>query len=698
MEEDDESDSSDASGKPANDSVTNDPVERLLADCLAALEDSGERGMEEVLDAQPEHAQQVRESVQALRSAGLVESPTIYDDDFPETLGDFRLLHRLGRGGMGVVYLAEQQSLGRQVALKLIRPEMMFFEGSRDRFRREVETVAGLQHPGIVAVHSVGDEGGVPYFAMEYVRGKSLEELLSATSKRDAAELTGRDLDPSGTGSGYLFSGTWEEACLRVMRQVCEALEFAHQRGILHRDIKPSNIMISEDGASRVLLLDFGLSSDRSSSEMTQSGSRLGSLRYMSSEQLRGSRSEMGAHTDVYGVGVTLYEMMVQAPAFEAPSDAEIVLAIQRGTLPLLRTRNTACSWEVETICATATDQEPRRRYATSADMARDLANALEHRPIEARRAGVVLRSKRWIERRPAMATAVGFVLLLLIGGPLTFAWQQHKASIVIAAERDRAVQAYDSAMEAVDRMLSRLGEEDLKLIPAMGLVRRKVFEDAVALLEKLVDAADGEAPGRERFELARAHQRIGALLRELGHAADAAVALSNARDLYLELRADPARVEVEADDLTEFIAAATVSFADCQRESGELDAALSTIVSLDEFLEEALVARPDSRMLRYYKTTNKQARAMILDAQGLRDESRDAYLESIAELEAQGTEGERDLLAMRAKKSIWGAYGLLLMESFSTEQGLHPDVLDLLERTAGMAAQIAEHESALPG
>src|SRR4030095_13383752 len=168
-------------------------------------------------------------------------------------LGEFRLLRKLGGGGMGLVFLAEQSSLGRRVALKLIRPEHVYFPGARERFRREVEAVARLAHPSIVPVFTVGEDNGLPYFAMEHVEGSSLAEILHAIGDRPPASLTGRSLSEaiaeraSERGEGApadasassfdarMFSGSWVESCLRIARQIAEALEHAHLRGVLHR-------------------------------------------------------------------------------------------------------------------------------------------------------------------------------------------------------------------------------------------------------------------------------------------------------------------------------------------------------------------------------------------------------------------------------------------------------------------------------
>jgi serine/threonine protein kinase len=280
-------------------------LETLLAQCIDRIFRSGDEAVDEVCASHPELAEEVRRSLRDLERAGMFESARPHPPGIPERLGDFRLVERLGGGGMGVVYLAEQTSLGREVALKLGRPELLYFSGARERFAREVEVVARLQHPGIVPVYTVGEQDGVPYFAMERVHGCTLAEVLRHLAGRDPAGLWGHDLaravaastpgaETPGEGEelGYVYGGSWERTVLRVVGQIADALEHAQQRGVLHRDIKPSNVMITPGG--RAMLLDFGLSSSGGASSITKTGSRLGSLPYMPPEQVGGGGEAIG--------------------------------------------------------------------------------------------------------------------------------------------------------------------------------------------------------------------------------------------------------------------------------------------------------------------------------------------------------------------------------------------------------------------
>jgi serine/threonine protein kinase len=578
-------------------------LEDLVFECLERIDADGESALEAVCREHPSRAQQLRDRVALLRRMGLHGAPD-GAPAMPDRLGDFRLVERLGTGGMGVVYLAEQVSLGRSVALKLIRPEQLYFAHARERFRREIEAIALLQHASIVPIHATGEENGIPYYAMEYVRGASLAQVLAAFSGRDPSKLTGRDLRdlivaaaPSGADpAGDLFVGSWSEVSAKIARALALAVQHAHERGVLHRDIKPSNVMIAADG--RVVLLDFGLASLGSNSALTRTGSQIGSLPYMAPEQLRAQIDRIGARTDVYGIGVTLYELLALAPAFSDPGDTEVlrerILAAQPRPL---RSLHAGLGSDLALVCSTAMQPEPGERYASAALLAADLANVLALRPIAARAPSPAARVVGWARRNPARATATALAAALVIGGPLVFGLQQIAANRRIAAinqdlaralgeselqrtraDRERAASERNlhKAVAAVDTMLTRVGQETLRDVPQMVTVRRDLLEDALRFYSDFLDERQGDPDLRRAVQLSQS--RVSAMRVMLGDLTDAEGELETLVD---ELRARAESPDAEDETLS--------TFADLMGRLGEVNSWRGNFDASESRISEAI-------------------------------------------------------------------------------------------------------------
>ncbi len=556
----------------------------LVVQCLEILEREGPDAVEALLERHPSEAEEVRARLRKLSQLGfLLLQGTASRQELPERLGSFRLRERLGAGGMGVVFLAEDEILARSVALKVVRPDLLLIGNARERFRREVEAVARLKHPGILPVYSAGEEGGVPFFTMEYVEGCTLSEVLSHLSRKRPAELSGAVLSAAiavlspAVGGGPTkarFGTTWTEACFRLILAVAEALQHAHERGVLHRDIKPSNVMVTRDG--RVVLMDFGLASSSESSRITMTGSHVGSLPYMSPEQIRGD-AERGAASDVYSLGVTLYELLTLRCPYLAPNAEVTRKRILEGVPPPIRSLNPQVPWDAETVCLTAMDRDPARRYGMAAAFAADLTNFLEHRPIRARRPGPLLRTRRFVERHPvaSVAAALGFLLLVGAAGfaavqlstnrelraanrekgtALEDAQSANRALRVANEEKDEALTQAETANAAMETALARKDDINKILRSMIGAPDpwRTDLLNPVARDTKVVEVLDRAAEELESdLELApEVAADVSALLGEtyvnLSMPERGEPLLVRARELYRELRGEDSRESIQ--------------------------------------------------------------------------------------------------------------------------------------------------------
>lgn len=362
----------------------------------------------------------------------------------PSRIAGHRILRRLGGGGMGVVYLAEQERPKRLVALKLIRSDLLESPSARERFRREAQAASSIVHPGLCPVFEVGEADGVPYMVMPYLEGITL-----ATRIAELAAARGHSAPTASSVSRDLVS---------LVAVVARAVHHAHEHGLVHRDIKPGNIMLLTDG--RPMLLDFGLARDISRDELTltRTGERVGTPAYMAPEQLRGDAGAIDRRADVYALGLVLYEVAL----LERPFGGGDVLALREniasGIRPVSLRRRVP--FDLASIVLKASDPDPRRRYATAAEFADDLERFLQLVPVTARRLGPVARVVRWARRHPlvsgllfALAVALGFA-----GGALRSSLRLQRSFLGLAlqgesraAERTDAGLAVTKALEADD-------------------------------------------------------------------------------------------------------------------------------------------------------------------------------------------------------------------------------------------------------
>ncbi|MFK7741139.1 MAG: tetratricopeptide repeat protein [Planctomycetota bacterium] len=374
----------------------------------------------------------------------------------PRIVGDYRLLSEIGRGGAGVVFEAMHVSLGRRVAFKLLGGALVHQPQAVARFRREGELLARLQHPHIVPVYDAGVVDGVPFHAMELVAGPSLHEVLVELRGVDPATCDGATLqrtfvalqpagasgagDAVGEQAGHaLCARSHCEAAVRLVRRLAEALLEAHRHGVLHRDVKPANVLLRSDGMP--LLTDFGLARDRSEPGLTAPGGFLGTAFYVSPEQAAGRHAEVSEASDVFSLGVVLYELLWLKRPFAAGSgeDAAGVAAAPR-VMPLPRSRTSGpVPTDLLAVLECALQASPADRYPSMAEFGDELDRVLDLRPVHARRSGPVTRAVRAVRRRPWRTATWAVLVLLAITTAASLAYLKSQAKrIEVARELEQ--------------------------------------------------------------------------------------------------------------------------------------------------------------------------------------------------------------------------------------------------------------------
>jgi tRNA A-37 threonylcarbamoyl transferase component Bud32 len=304
--------------------------------------------------------------------------------------GDYELIEEIARGGMGVVWKARQTSLHRTVALKMIGAGALASADEVQRFLREAEAAANLQHPNIVAIHEVGEHDGQHYFSMDYVAGRDLGALVR---------------------EGPLPA----QRAARYVKIIAEAIHFAHQRGTLHRDLKPQNVLI--DGADQPRITDFGLAKimEQQDSRLTQSGVVMGSPSYMPPEQAAGRHADIGPHSDVYSLGAMLYELLTGRPPFRAATAMATLLQVIEAEPTSPRRRQADVPPDLDTICLKCLEKSPTARYPSARELAEELNRFLKGEPILARPASPVRKALSWSRRHPGTLAAAAAVVVLAL-------------------------------------------------------------------------------------------------------------------------------------------------------------------------------------------------------------------------------------------------------------------------------------------
>jgi serine/threonine protein kinase len=424
------------------------------------------------------------------------------DDNQPVRVGEFEIICEIGRGGMGVVYEAQQTSLHRRVALKVLAVGLSFSKSAFLRFQREAEVAAKLHHTNIVPVYTTGVQDEIPYYAMELVEGPSLEEVLrqmrvassmtehsthvtdDATRIRWAVTKNGRahatSTRPQGRGDIVAATSTFGQGrayfdnLANKMAEVAEGLDHAHSHGIIHRDVKPSNLLLSSGGD--VVISDFGMARILDGPGLTNTGELMGSPRYMSPEQISADYGSVDKRTDVYSLGVTLYEFLTLRTAYEGEDRAKVLHQVLHTEPKPPRKLNPRIPVDLETICRKAMDKHPARRYQSCHDMADDLRRFVNRHQISARRIGPFGSALRWCRRNRAVAILAAALLIVVT-----------TAVVGMIASQLKTERAFAKGLAIIDSYLeSNSSFEALRKIDQV----RSEFGPRPELLERLNDVS----------------------------------------------------------------------------------------------------------------------------------------------------------------------------------------------------------------
>ena len=526
-----------------------DQLDDLFEEIAAKVQAGEPVDLEKYAATSPESAERIRRLLPAIESlARLGRGPAVQAADHAAAavpssgiLGEFRIQRQIGRGGMGVVYEAVQTSLGRRVALKILPFAAVLDPRRLQRFKNEAMAAAALDHPNVVHVYSIGCELGVHYYAMQFIEGQTLAQIIDDLRNTSAARGRARDalaktldrataLSASSQPGGPVASGPQPPpqgpsgpapqdaddatgkprsttssdaarsreffraiACLGV--QAARALEHAHQTGVVHRDIKPSNLMVDAHG--HLWVTDFGLALVETGLDLTLSGQAVGTLPYMSPEQMQGNHGLVDHRTDVYSLGITLYEALTLQPAFAGKRREALLRQVLEGEPRPPRRVNPAVPRDLETIVEKAISKEAAGRYATAQELADDLQRFLDDKPIRAHRPSLAQRIVKWVRRhRGVVWLAVGLLMLAALGLAVSTAivWnaQQKTANALQAA--DEARKGAEKALAEAEKARKKAGRALLEAHRSEG--DAKAVEDF--LLKDLLTAIDPQrARGR---------------------------------------------------------------------------------------------------------------------------------------------------------------------------------------------------------
>ncbi len=518
-------------------------VARLADDYIRRLGQGEDPSVEEYVAQYPEASGIIRRTLGALKTMRTVDLSKVGlgDEQGPDaparTVGDFQLIRIIGQGGMGVVYEANQLSLHRRIALKVLPYAGMLDERAINRFRNEVMAAAQLDHPNIVPVYGVGCDRGVHHYAMRLIEGVSLADtihqlrelrdqqqgfpdsigsigsVLRASKADSGAELSALpfgstvaaqyERDTVIGDENTLSSGTlsWENvrqpishfrSIASLAATIAEALDNAHHNGVIHRDVKPSNLMI--DGSGKAWITDFGLAQVETGTALTMTGDLLGTARYMSPEQLMAKRLILDHRTDIYSLGITLFEMLTLQTPFDSENRQELFRQIMLEPPKHPRKINPGIPKDLETVVLKCIEKNADDRYQTAQELADDLNRYTRQEPITARKSSLAAKARKWAQRNTAFVSGAISVLtfsIMAMAASLAFLISERgaKSSALQAAqmEQRRATENFDFALGILQDFLVSFADADLAKVPGAERQRQSLLRQTAGRLDEMV-------------------------------------------------------------------------------------------------------------------------------------------------------------------------------------------------------------------
>ncbi len=580
-----------------------------------------------------------------------------------DRVGEYDLIAPIGEGGMGVVYHARHRRIGREVALKMIRPYCLDDSSAVDRFRLEAQLAARLDHEHIVTVYEAGQADGQHFYAMRYIVGQSLSEVIGK-----------KPID--------------EDRAARYLEQVARAVDFAHTHDVLHRDLKPRNILI--DSSDRAFVTDFGLAKILNvGTGATRTDDRLGTPPYMSPEQVR-DPSRAGVASDVYSLGATLYEALTGRAPFSAENALEIYRQVLDDEPVPPRTLNPRCSRDIETICLKCLDKDPARRYASALQIAEDLRRFQNRDPIQGRRVGAFERARKWSRRHPTSAALIVVSGLALVAVAGVIQTRRNNANLEQSYQRSRA--KFDNFIQSVDVKLND-----------QPVLRSELLEIALTYYDDFL-RQHGDEPDLAD-ELAGTYSRVARLNSSLGKRPGALKAQEQAltlrRKLEAQKRGDRRQLASMADTLHEI--------GILHQAMGNRQACIDAYREALTIREQLIAADPSIRafLLSFEaQSLNRVDRALVSDLArshgyigdweregGLLDKAKASYLKAQELRERLVFTDSEDLLAKFQLGRSYGNEGILNREDGNSEGAIaaHRNALELQQALVAVGPEAAK-------